>query len=262
MSERLDQSIVHDGARVVYDVYGSGSNVALVFIHGWSCSGALWYQQAPLFHKYPSLVIDLPGHGRSDAPKVEYSLEKMGVAVNEVMAKEGVTKSVLMGHSMGGPVSTMTLRLNPSGVVGVVYVDSFFHLPESYLTASQRKDLAVSHADDKKFREFLDPFKTDKTSSENWKRVVDTMTGTPLHVRTNATTTLVQPHAWKYDEIYDIPALHLVTPYFANIDRHWEHHLPQLKQSIWHGNGHFLFMEEPERFNKAVEEFVTKHGLL
>lgn len=262
MTESIDQFIVHEEARVVYDIYGSGSNAALVFIHGWSCSGALWYQQAPLFHRYPSLVIDLPGHGRSDAPEIEYSLEAMALVVNEILAKEGITKAVLIGHSMGGPVSTMALRLNPSGVVGVVYVDSFFHLPESYLTISQRKELAIAHSDDVRFRSFLEPFKSGKMPHDNWKRVIDTMTGTPLHVRTNATTTIVQPHAWKYDEIYDIPALHLVTPVFANIDRHWSHHMPQLQQSLWEDYGHFLFMEEPERFNKAVEEFVTKYKLL
>lgn len=257
MASIRHKSVLYHSSKVIYDSYGSGGS-ALVFIHGWSCSAALYYAQTPLFHRHHSITIDLPGHGRSDAPKIEYSLEFMARAVIEVLNTENISSAILIGHSMGGPVSTMVLRLKPQAVRGVIYVDSFFHLPETYMTVSQRQELAAAHADDEKFRSFLAPFATPKLSSGDWERIIDIMTSTALHVRTNATTTVVQPHAWRYKEIYEVPALHLVTPMFEDFDRHWLHHIPRLETVVWPDNGHFLFMEEPQRFNAAVEEFLDR----
>lgn len=261
MASQSERSILYEGMKVSYDSYGSGST-ALVFIHGWTCARSLWYHQAPLFQQHRSLLIDVPGHGKSDAPKIEYSLEKMASAVNRVLAHEGITWTIFIAHSMGGPVSTMALRLNPGIVSAIIYVDSFFYMPEAYLNIAERKELAAAHSDDAKFRAFLDPFQTDTTSAADWTMIVDTMMATPLHVRTNATTTLVQPHAWRYDEVYQIPALLIVTPIFEKIDRHWLHHIPRLETDVWQGHGHFLFMEDPARFNKVVQEFVERHHLL
>lgn len=259
-----EKSIDYEGIKVVYDSYGHGGNTALVFVHGWSCASVLWSPaQAPLFQNHRSIVIDLPGHGRSDAPRIEYSLELFARAVQAVLQSENVTKAILIGHSMGGPVSTMVLRLFPDLVSGIIYVDSFFNLPENYLTQSQRKELAERHADDEKFRTLLQTiFKTKRTTQAVMDRVLETMMGTAKHVRTNATTTIAQPHTWKYDEVYQIPALLIVTPRHEDIDRHWLHHIPQLKISVWKDNGHFLFMEDPELFNSEVEKFLTEHDFL
>ncbi|KAJ9602164.1 hypothetical protein H2200_013284 [Cladophialophora chaetospira] len=250
-----------DGAKVVYQSSGTGEE-ALVFIHGWTCDKSLWENQAPLFNKYRSLLIDLPGHGQSDNPRIEYSQELFARSVEAVLVAEGVQRAVLIGHSMGGPVSTMILRLFPAKVIGIIYVDSFFNLPEHYLTDVERKELAIRHSDDAKFEALIHVFFSPHTTEAVRKHILTVMTTTAKHVRCNATTTSCLPHALRYDNVFQIPALHLVTPMFADIDKHWLHHLPMLQTEIWTGYGHFLFMEDAPRFNDRVETFLKAHKLL
>lgn len=250
-----------NGLKIAYQSGNTGKE-ALVFVHGWTCDKSLWEHQAPLFTKYRSLLIDLPGHGQSDKPEIEYSQELFARSVEAVLVAEGVETAVLVGHSMGGPVSTMVLRLFPAKIKGIIYVDSFFHLPEHYLTDQDRKQLAIRHSDDAKFEALIRTFFTDNTTDAVQKHILTVMTTTAKHVRCNATTTSSLPYALHYRDVFQVPALHIVAPMFADIDKHWLHHLPKLEAEIWPENGHFLFMENASRFNDRVESFLLEKSLL
>lgn len=62
MAPLEQKSAVVDGTEIAYQSDGNGAQ-ALVVIHGWPCNSSLWYLQAPLFQRYRSLLIDLPGMG-------------------------------------------------------------------------------------------------------------------------------------------------------------------------------------------------------
>src|SRR6478672_5134091 len=114
----------YDGARVHYESYGKGTD-AVVFIHGWTCDLTFWRGQAPVYEKRRSLLIDLPGHGQSAKPDVPYTQERFARAVDAVMRDAGVTRAVLVGHSMGGPVALTFLRLFPAKTKALVMVDAY-----------------------------------------------------------------------------------------------------------------------------------------
>src|SRR5882762_2877013 len=105
--------VTSDGARVHYESYGKGKD-AVVFIHGWTCDLTFWSGQAPVYKKHRALLIDLPGHGRSEKPDVAYTPERFARAIDAVMRDAGVERAVLVGHSMGGPVAFTFLRLFPA----------------------------------------------------------------------------------------------------------------------------------------------------
>src|SRR5687767_5871798 len=78
-----------DGMRIHYKSYGSGREAA-VFIHGWTCDQTFWRLQAPVYEKRRSLLIDLPGHGKSDKPEIAYTQELFARAVEAAMRDAGV----------------------------------------------------------------------------------------------------------------------------------------------------------------------------
>ncbi|KIX96435.1 uncharacterized protein Z520_07701 [Fonsecaea multimorphosa CBS 102226] len=257
-----------NGHDVAYYSFGVGPE-ALVFIHGWTCSSILWRQAGDslLRRHHRSLLIDLPGHGESyaDKPdhleKTEYGQEVFARSVKAVLDNAGVTRAVLVGHSMGGPVSTMVLRLFTPVVQGIIYVDSFFHSPETYMSGTERRELAKKLQRDSDFEAMINNrFWTERTNQESRTKITETMMATRLYVRVNAVTTDSLPHAFRFDEIYRVPALLIATPERANIDPHWLHHMPELKISVWEDHGHFLFMEDPERFAAEVEGFLVEHN--
>lgn len=266
MPSATEKSILFDNFKIVYDSYGSG-NEALVFIHGGYCNRKLWSAQSPLFEKYRSLLIDMPGHGESDAPDIDYTPESLARSVESILKEEQVTKAVLVAHSLGGPVSTMILRLFPDLVEGLIYVDSFFNAPQAYLPLPVRQQIAEQHADNVGAKQFPQDWQwwTNKTSDDVRIRVVDSILNTPSYVRSNSVINFANVHAWRYTEVYDIPALLLARPVaMAIFDQFWLHHMPKLEVNTdaWMENGHFLFMEDPETFNQKVEEFLRRHGLM
>ncbi|KAK4554180.1 hypothetical protein LTR86_008707 [Recurvomyces mirabilis] len=233
------KSILYDGADVVYWT-NNRAGVTLVFLHGWSCSSALWSQQADLFRQYSCVLIDLPGHGESEVTEAELTIEYLARAVESVLQCESVEKAVIIGHT-------------------IIYVDSFFDLPENYVNQQQRKAWRESLEDDQEFREAIRRrFLTDRMTDAVKERILQVTTKTSKYVRLHSVTTDKLPHAWRHDEVYDVPALLLVTPVYADIDRRWLQHMPRLQVENWDDHGHFLFMEEPVMFNARVKKFVEQ----
>jgi pimeloyl-ACP methyl ester carboxylesterase len=131
------------------------------------------------------------------------------------------------------------------------------------MTESERRGLSKKLEDDAFFEAFIDRFWTQKTTPEIRKEVNSTMLSAAKHMRCNATTMAGVAHAWRSDEIYELPALHLASMMDkVGIDPAWFRHVPKLEMQVWNENGHFLFMEEPEQVNAAVKAFVEAFKLM
>src|SRR3954471_24631647 len=93
-----------DDTRVRYRSYGKGPK-ALVLVHGWTCDLSFWDRNIPaLSAQYRVIAMDLPGHGGSDDPKVEYTPQFFARGVDVVLRDAKVSSALLIGHNMGAPV--------------------------------------------------------------------------------------------------------------------------------------------------------------
>src|SRR3954454_8280475 len=109
--------------KVRYQNWGKGEK-ALVFVHGWTCTSDFWVANANgLKDGWRILAVDLPGHGRSDAPDVTYTMAFLAKGVEAAMRDAGVTKAVLIGHSMGSTVIRHVYEDVPGQVAAMVIVD-------------------------------------------------------------------------------------------------------------------------------------------
>jgi pimeloyl-ACP methyl ester carboxylesterase len=113
-----------DGVELAYDVRGKG-DTALVFVHCWSCDRTYWKEQADAFAAdYRVVTLDLGGHGKSGDTRAAWTIASLGADVQTVVEKLGLQRVILVGHSMGGPVSLEAARRMPGKVVGVVCADT------------------------------------------------------------------------------------------------------------------------------------------
>ena len=113
-----------DGVPIVYDVKGGG-DTALVFVHCWSCDREFWREQFDVFaESYRVVRMDLPGHGESGADRETWSIAGLAEDVRTVVDELGLERVVLVGHSMGGPVSLFAAPLLGERVVGIACVDT------------------------------------------------------------------------------------------------------------------------------------------
>lgn len=250
-----------DGVRVHYRDSGVGS-VALVFIHGWGCDGTVWRRQVPeLLSLARALFVDLPGHGRSDKPAVEYSVDYLAAGVEAVIHHAGVERAILVGHSNGVPVARQYYRRHPSTTKALVVTEGSFR-PLS--------------RDPEQIARLIEPFRK-PTYLEAVERMVPAtlapdlrarirsmMRATPQHVLVGALEGVFDPAIWEEDPI-TVPTLVLLaaSPFWTADYRHFVHRLvADVDYRVYEGAGHFLPLESPELFNRAVREFLLARRLL
>jgi pimeloyl-ACP methyl ester carboxylesterase len=90
------------GARINYAELGSGSNVVL-FVHGLSGSWQNWLEQLPHFaERNRVLALDLPGFGDSPMPEWDITIEAYGDLLDDFCDATGIDTCALVGNSMGG----------------------------------------------------------------------------------------------------------------------------------------------------------------
>jgi pimeloyl-ACP methyl ester carboxylesterase len=95
-----------------------------VLVHGASHGAWCWDDVATVLRRagHRVVTLDLPGHGRRAAEAGRASMEAYGRAVADVMAREGVSRGILVGHSMGGPVIQKAAELAPERIAHLVFL--------------------------------------------------------------------------------------------------------------------------------------------
>jgi pimeloyl-ACP methyl ester carboxylesterase len=246
-----------DGVPIAYEVSGEDS-LALVFVHGWSCDRSYWAAQLPRFSlRFRVVAVDLAGHGESGLGREAWTIAAFGGDVAAVADELGIERAVLIGHSMGGDVIVEAARRLPGRVAGLVWVDTYRKLGSPRTPEQVQAFVAPFRAD---FAEAARPFvrgmfpaNADPTLVE---RVVADISAAPPSIACP-----VMESAIGYDREMPRALEELSLPVVAiNPDRP-PTDVASLErygvQSVFmSGVGHFLMMEDPERFNPLLETVI------
>ena len=103
-----------------------GPGPAVVLLHGFPLSGAMWKEQiAGIGSIYRLIVPDLRGHGDSPAPEGVYTMDEMADDVIELLDTLSVDVPVVVGGlSMGGYVALSLVLRYPARVRGLMLMDT------------------------------------------------------------------------------------------------------------------------------------------
>jgi pimeloyl-ACP methyl ester carboxylesterase len=253
--------------QVHYLALGKGSQT-VVFVHGWSCNSQFWREQVPaLADKARLIFVDLPGHGRSDKPLVQYTMDYFADAVLAVMDDAHVAKATLVGHSMGTPIICRLYARAPQRVAALAAVDGILRRPK--MSPEQ-------------VEQFIGPFRTAgyRASVTNFVRsmfpnpateglrdwALAEVLATPQYVMSSAMDSMfsgAQP-AWDLDRV-NVPVLVLNTgsPMWTPEYRAYVRSLSdQTDYRTVEGAGHFLMLEKPDEFNAALAEMLREFQLI
>lgn len=125
-SKKIQKTVASaDGSLISYETQGQG-DAALVFVHCWACNQNYWRNQVGPFSKdFRVVTLDMAGHGRSkDFKRQEWSVSKMAEDVEAVIRDLDLKNVVLVGSSMGGPISLEVASKMTDRVRGVACVDT------------------------------------------------------------------------------------------------------------------------------------------
>ena len=100
-----------------------GEDEPIIFSHGWMCDCSVWNSQIEFFaKKYKVVAYDQRGHGRSDKPKGDYSIQTLSNDMHSLIQKLKLEKVTLVGHSMGGMAALVFALDHPDKVSKLVLV--------------------------------------------------------------------------------------------------------------------------------------------
>ncbi len=104
----------------------TGQGPTIVLLHTLRTQLDLWQKIIPqLSDNYTIYAMDLPGHGFSDIPDVEYTPELFINAVSGFLEKLNIKNATIVGESIGGSLGLMLAAKQNPRVKGVVAVDPY-----------------------------------------------------------------------------------------------------------------------------------------
>jgi len=116
-------TFIHKGRSIYFREYGRGE--PLLLVHGLGSSGADWGLQLPVLEKrFRVIVPDLPGSGRSQPPREQYSIAGFASALWALLDQLQLDRVNIVGFSMGGAVGFEMSLQRPDGVQRLGLINS------------------------------------------------------------------------------------------------------------------------------------------
>lgn len=136
------QVFADDGARINALVDGRGHARAVVLIHGFPFTRAIWEMQTEALAQSSLVVVpDLRGAGSSSVPDGPYLMERHAADVAMLLDALGIERAAMAGHSMGGYVALAFARMFTERVTRIALVASRLR-PDTENEALARRELA------------------------------------------------------------------------------------------------------------------------
>ena len=236
-------------------VQGQGPKT-IVFVHGWTCDESSWDGQVPAFTSgYRVVTLDLPGHGKSGAPAANgFSMELFAQAVEAVRAEVGADKIVLVGHSMGAAVIRQYALDHPEHVAGLVAVDGPLDMrPMGGFTGFG--ELTIANRTN-----VIEGMFVPGTAPALREHILAMMLGASRATADGAMAAMMDPKLRTADKIM-VPALSVFagTSNFAG-DQSTKEVVSDWTSVQFAGTGHFLMMEQPDKFNATLKAFLDQRA--
>lgn len=237
---------------------GAGEGTPVVFVH--SACGDTRQWAAQLQHvrsRRRAVALDLRGHGQSTLTSgADFTVEDLARDVASVVDGLGLSRVVLVGHSLGGAVCVAYAGAHPERVAGLFLLDP----------ASDGRQVPKEAADEMMFA--LDTDQGTQAIEQYWstllvassppvrEQVLGQLRRTPRAVvKANMASLL------KFDPVtalkrYPGPALSVITPFNETPDAY--HVLvPSLPSKLVTGTGHWVQLDAPEQVNALLEGFLA-----
>lgn len=257
------KAISKDGVEIVYTVEGNSvteDSPALVFIHGWSCDKSVWKNQISVFaSKYKVVAVDLGGHGQSGINRKNWTLDSFAEDVAAVVNKLGLKKIILVGHSMGGPVAIEAANKLKGKVIGLVGADTFQNLgktiPDSLLSTFLKPFRDNFPAATKEFVKSMFLTNADPVLV---KMVSDKMSSAPPEIAVSALENVFKDNAISALKEFDAPIISINNDHYPVQVESNKKQVKFYELKIMKGFGHFIMLENPDEFNRLLQESVNE----
>ncbi len=257
---------LYKNKKINYVVTGKGKPV--VFIHGFTESIDIWKSFSAHFRrKYKCLLIDLPGHGKSDCLDNEHGMEESAHIIKEILDFNKIKKCVLIGHSMGGYILLAFAEAFPNMLQGLCLFHS--SAMEDTDEIKQNREKTIDIVKHNKFN-FLSHFIPSLFASENKERLelhIKELIKEAEQMNPKGIINAINGMKIRKDRRDVLKALNVPVLFIAGkkdsripVQKLTEQIiLPKISISLFLENtGHMGYLEEPEMTRDTLDFFIKK----
>jgi len=251
-----------DQVRIHYLEAGNGPT--MVFIPGWTISADIWENQIAYFAKsYHVIAIDPRSQGESDKPADGNYPERRAADYHELIQSLKLPPQVLIGWSLGVPeLMAYVDQFGASQIRGLVLVDGFVTIDDSFIKIMPTF-LRTLQMDRRGFTErFVKSMYRKPQSQAYLDRVVSASLKTPTSNAVALQVGSIGHPDWSATlaKLADVPVLFIGEDILKKQAELLQQKLPQTRIEIFPGSGHAIFVDESDKFNRVVGEFVSAIG--
>lgn len=262
----MNKTISIKGKEIFYRVIGNGKPALLV--HGFGEDGEIWHNQVKFLQdKFKLIVPDLPGSGRSELTD-EMSMEGMAEVILAIMQEEKCVPCPVIGHSMGGYITLALAEKYPEVLTtfGLFHSSAFADSDEKKATRQKGISFIQQHG----AGEFLKTVIPNLFAPESKDKLSDTIKDlmeqgnnfNPHSLVSYYQAMMQRPDQTNVLRKAVVPVLFIMGKYDNAVpmeDSLKQCHLPEKSYiHILAQSGHMGMLEEPDKCNRILEEFLLE----
>jgi pimeloyl-ACP methyl ester carboxylesterase len=256
-----------NGIDIYYELHGSGS--PLVLIMGLRRNAEWWHLQIPELSKdFKVVAFDNRGAGRSDKPEMEYSIRLFADDTAALMDFLGIGQAHILGISMGGYIAQELAINYPEKVNRLIVGCTSCGGTRAVIMSPERMEKFTANkglTPEQILRKDMDLYFSDRFISEqpDW---IEEFVERSLRFYQPPDAFFRQFNAClKHDTVDRLAKITAPTLIIAGDDDHLvpsqnsltlKELIPHARLELFEGCRHCFFMEESDRFNATVTEFL------
>ncbi|GGE25671.1 putative 2-succinyl-6-hydroxy-2,4-cyclohexadiene-1-carboxylate synthase [Marinithermofilum abyssi] len=259
---------------VTYRVETVGHGPPLLLLHGFTGSRTTWYPFAAKWAAHFRLImVDLLGHGESDAPAdpQRYAVEESAADLSALLDRLAIDSAHVLGYSMGGRLAVSVAALYPDRLRSLVLESSSPGLadPEARRNRKELDDALAEGIEEKGIPAFVQRWETiplfasqrqlpcEVKERQRAERLRNRPEGLANSLRGMGTG--VQPSWWTHLSSFSFPVLLITGEWdekFCRIAESMAKQLPRAEHRVVPRVGHAVHLEQPDLFGTMVMDFL------
>lgn len=269
--------LTSDGAYIFFEDYGKNNKNTLILLHGYLCSSKFFHSNIEVLSKNNRVIlVDLRGHGFSSKTLQNLTISRCAKDIYELIEYLNLTDVTLLGWSMGSSVvmeyyekySNKYLRK-----IGIIDCALYPFSPDSwnnhplygYNLDGMIKVLEKhSYFFEDYIKSFVKLCFKENFSKEIEEFMINEMKKTPSYIAFSLYNDFLMSDYTKTLSKIDIPLMICcadsnIFPKGIEMGRYYKSLVKKCYFYEFLEEGHIMFLENPELFNKVILEFVKNY---